>query len=406
MYRVLPPYWGLEEFSTIFKKIVCGDIVSGDDVSLFNESLMELLNTPNVSLTSSGRNAIYLALLSMDLQPHSEVILPSFVCSETINPILQAGLSPRFVDIKDDMTIDPDSIVEHINHNTKVILMPHIYGKVCDYENVVKISKEYNLFLIDDAAPVMGCSVGRDLLGNFGDFGIYSMNYKSLYSLYGGAVRYNPQYKDKIDSIQKGADEHNAQNLIRNALLMCMSRIGYRFNKYKSKFYDTAVNKSYKSNLKMYDTISIEKMSNLTASIGLVQIKKHAEILKRRINNSQVLQDELEGNNYVHVIRSKNDFFIRFVLQLSENVPPMLQKRPDLSWNCGDRFRQFLIKNGVETLPVYTPFHLIGLKSSVYLPTTENIWKKSFIIPNNPLYDEEDMKNIAGIINSFKNRRV
>ena len=402
MYRVLPPYWNLDEFSQIFKKTILGEVIEGDEIKLFKEALSKVLGTPNVKLTSSGRTAIYIALSSLDLDRDTEVIVPSFICEEAIRPILQGGLKPKFVDVNEELTIDPESVIENINGSTKIILMPHIYGKVCDYKEVKKIAEENNLILIDDSAPVLGYYIDGKPLGSFGDFGIYSMNYKALYSIYGGAVMYKEEYKDKVGNLMEKKTNQNAKNLVKLGFFMCGSRIGYKYSKYNSKLYGLMANKSVKKSLKKFKDISVEGMSNITASIGLIQLRKHKEILKKRIENSKVIKDRLEGANCVKTVESKNDFYVRFIVQIDENVPLKVRKNPGIEWKKLANFRNYLFKNGIETLPVYTPIHLDFLKTPVDLPTTERLWRKCVIIPNNPLYSAEDMKYIGEVIRKYE----
>ena len=402
MYRIQAPYWRFEEFLDIVKKVISRKVIEGDEIKLFRRELSKVLKTQNIELANSGRTAIYIALSSLDLDKDTEVVVPSFICEEAIRPILQDGLKPKFVDIKEDLTIDPESIIENINSSTRVILMPHVYGKVCDYKEVKSVAEENNLILIDDSAPVLGYYIDEKPLGSFGDFGIYSMNYKALYSIYGGAVMFKEEYKDKVGNIMEKKTNQNAKNLVKLGFFMCGSRIGYKFSKYNSRLYGLTVNKSVKKSLKNFKDISIEGMGNITASIGLIQLKKHEEILKRRIENSKVIKDILERDGYVKIIKSKNDFFVRFIVQIDEDVPLNVRKSPGIEWKKLTNFRNYLFKKGIETLPVYTPIHLDFLKTPIDLPTTEELWRKCVIIPSNPLYNEEDMKYIGEVIRKYE----
>ena len=402
MYRVLPPYWNLKEFSQIFKKTILGEVIEGNEIKLFKEELSKVLGTPNIELTSSGRTAIYIALSSLDLDRDTEVIVPSFICEEAIRPILQKGLKLRFVDIKEDLTIDPEGIIENMNSSTRIILMPHVYGKICDYKEIKRTVEENGLVLIDDAAPVLGYYINGKPLGSFGDFGIYSMNYKALYSIYGGAITYKEEYKDKIGNLMEKKANQNARNLVKLGFFMCSSRVGYKFSKYNSRLYALTVNKTFKKSFKKFKDISIEGMSNITASIGLIQLKKHKEILKKRVENSKVIEDILEDDDYVKIVKSKNDFYVRFVIQIDEEVPLKARKNPGIKWEKLTNFREYLFKKRIETLPVYTPIHLNFLKMPIDLATTEELWRKCIIIPNNPLYSEEDMKYIGEAIKKYE----
>lgn len=404
MYRVLPPYWEFEEFLNLFKKLCLGDIIEGKEIELFRNELSKILQTKNVELTNSGRVAIYAALSSLNLGKNYEVIVPSFVCEEVIRPILQTNLKLRFVDIKEDLTIDPNSIISHISDFTKVIIMPHIYGKVCDYKEIRKIASENNLVLIDDSAPVLGYRVEGKALGTFGDFGIYSMNNKSLYSIYGGILVYKEKYKSSIKRIMKEKCYQDSKNLVRYGFLKCVSRIGYKLD-YHKLFGTKIVNRTFQKSLERFKIISIDGMSNITASIGLIQFKKYNEIMERRKKNSKVIKDILEDSKYFSVVEPKiNDFYIRLVIQINKEVSKNIRKNPHNEWKEMKKFRVYLFKKKIETLQVYTPIHLDFFKMNMKLPNTERLWKKCVIVPNNPVYDEKDMKYIGETIKKYENQ--
>ena len=78
----------------------------------------------------------------------------SFVA--TANSIIHVGAKPVFVDVGDDLNINPDLIEEAITKNTKAIMPVHWTGRVCKMEKIIKIAKKYNLKIIEDAAQATG----------------------------------------------------------------------------------------------------------------------------------------------------------------------------------------------------------------------------------------------------------
>ena len=88
--------------------------------------------------------------------------------------IIHLGAKPVFVDVKSDQNIDENEIEKKITKKTKAIIMVHIYGLTVDVSKIVKISKKYNLKIIEDAAEVVGQNYKSKPCGSFGDISTFS----------------------------------------------------------------------------------------------------------------------------------------------------------------------------------------------------------------------------------------
>ena len=88
--------------------------------------------------------------MSIDIKKGDEVITASNTAIPTISAIVNSGARPILVDIKDDYLIDTDKIQKKITKKTKAIIPVHLYGKACDMNNIIKISKKYKLKVIED----------------------------------------------------------------------------------------------------------------------------------------------------------------------------------------------------------------------------------------------------------------
>lgn len=143
-----------------------------------------------VTLTSSGRQAIFDLLRSYNIKKGDEVILQAFTCIAVPEPIIWTGATPIYCDIQtDSYSINPEDIRKKITPNTKAIILQHTFGIPGPIEEVLAIAKEHNLVVIEDCAHALGSTVNGKPLGIFGDAAILSFGRdKCISSVFGGAV--------------------------------------------------------------------------------------------------------------------------------------------------------------------------------------------------------------------------
>lgn len=154
----------------------------------FNEKLKEYLRVSNIDLLVNGHMALELTLQALDLQ--GEVITTPFTFASTTHAIVRNGLEPVFCDINvDNYTIDVNKIEALITDRTCAILPVHVYGNICDVEEIQRIAKKYDLKVIYDAAHAFGEEYNGVAVGNFGDASIFSFHATKVFnSIEGGAV--------------------------------------------------------------------------------------------------------------------------------------------------------------------------------------------------------------------------
>lgn len=154
------------------------------------KELKKYLDVQEVSLMMNGHMALELALQVLDLPKGGEVITTPFTFISTTHAIVRNGLKPIFCDVKDDFTIDESKIEELITENTVAIVPVHVYGNICNVEEIDKIAYKYNLKVVYDAAHAFGEKYKGEGIGNFGDISIYSFHATKVYhTIEGGCVR-------------------------------------------------------------------------------------------------------------------------------------------------------------------------------------------------------------------------
>ena len=154
--------------------------INGPEVNDFKQDLEKYLNVKHVIPCANGTDALQIALMSLDLKPGDEVITPTFTFISTVEVVALLGLKPIFVDVDPDtFNINVDDIKRLITKNTKAIIPVHLFGQCADMEEIMKIAKENNIYVIEDNAQAIGAefffSNGKiSKSGTIGDIGCTS----------------------------------------------------------------------------------------------------------------------------------------------------------------------------------------------------------------------------------------
>lgn len=152
--------------------------------------LKDYLQVENIELLTNGHMALELSMQALNLQ--GEVITTPFTFASTTHAIVRNGLEPVFCDIEPDTyTIDVSKIEDLITDKTCAILPVHVYGNVCNVEEIDRIAHKYGLKVIYDAAHTFGETYKGKGIGAFGDASCFSFHATKVFnSIEGGAVSY------------------------------------------------------------------------------------------------------------------------------------------------------------------------------------------------------------------------
>src|SRR5262249_40884679 len=108
--------------------------------------------------------------------PGDEILTTSLSWVATATAIAKTGATPVFVDICDDLNIDPDALERAVTPRTRGIVPVHYCGRVCDMPRILAFGRERNLAVVEDAAQAFGASLNGVNAGAFGDLGAFSIN--------------------------------------------------------------------------------------------------------------------------------------------------------------------------------------------------------------------------------------
>ena len=166
----------------------------GEKHQRLQKELMNYLGVNNIELLTNGHMALELSLQALGLTS-GEVITTPFTFASTTHAIVRNGLTPVFCDINpDDFTIDTDKIENLITDKTIAIMPVHVYGNICNIEEIEKIAKKYELKVIYDAAHAFGEKYHGKGVGKFGDISCFSFHATKVFNtIEGGGVCYTDE---------------------------------------------------------------------------------------------------------------------------------------------------------------------------------------------------------------------
>ena len=205
-----------------------GEWILGKEVEEFETWIAAYCGKQHAVGVASGTSALYLALRAFGIHAGDEVVTTPMSWVATGNAIRMAGAKPVFVDIKDDLNIDPTLIENAITEHTRAIVPVHFTGLVCDMDEIRAIANRHRLLVIEDAAQAFGATFDGVPAGALGDAGAFSINPMKPFGGYGDsgavllddnaayehllALRYlgtvdkevcvNPELNHKMDSLQ------------------------------------------------------------------------------------------------------------------------------------------------------------------------------------------------------------
>ncbi len=164
------------EYMTAFRQTMeSGWYIMGNELSCFEKEYAQYCETQFCIGVASGLDALILALEAYEFPEGSEVLVPSNTYIATILAIIKAGHKPVLVEPRlDTYNISPVEIRKKITPRTKAIMVVHLYGKLCEMEEIMQIANEHNLVVIEDGAQSHGAKLNGRKSGNLGHIAAHS----------------------------------------------------------------------------------------------------------------------------------------------------------------------------------------------------------------------------------------
>ena len=401
------PYFTSDEYVRSIKSLLNEWLVLGDDAIKFENKFSKLFDKKHGILTNSGSSSNLLMMLAMtskklyNFPKGTKVITPIAGFPTTLNPVLQVGFEPVFVDIElDTLNLDLSQLAKVIETTgARIITFAHVLGNPPNMDKLMEIVDRYDLIFLEDCCDALGSNYDGKPLGSFGD-----MSSCSFYPAHhitmgeGGFVATKTQEQERVvrSFREWGRDCYCAgkeANLLKNGT--CKER----FKCWLPSLPDNIFDHKY-----VYGEIGYNlKPIELQASMGLAQIDKLPEIDRiRRENHSKYMSIFEKYEEYFYLPRptEKSDpSWFAFPLTIRNGAP---FNRSDI---C-----QFLEDNRIQTRqyfggnimlnPGYT--HLMDSKKVIEeFPIARKVTTDTFFLGTSPVLNEDKINYVGENIDRF-----
>jgi len=283
---------GVKEIQYLVDASLDGWLTTGRFNEAFEKKLGKFLGVKYVLTTNSGSSANLLAFSALTspqlgeraLKPGDEVISVAAGFPTTVNPILQHGMVPVFVDVHiPTYNIDPSLIEAAISPKTKAIMLAHTLGNPYNLEVVTALAKKHDLWLVEDCCDALGSTYNGKLVGTFGDIGTVSFYPAHHITMgEGGAVfTNNADLKRIVESIRDWGRDCYCQPGKDNT---CGKRFGWQLGSLPFGYDHKYTYSHLGYNL---------KISDMQAAVGLAQMDRLEEFIAARKHNFRYLKDRL-----------------------------------------------------------------------------------------------------------------
>lgn len=319
---------GAEELQMMVEASLDGWLTTGRFNEEFENQLARFLGVKHLLTVNSGSSANLVAFSTLTssrlgdraIQPGDEIISVAAGFPTTVNPIMQYGAVPVFVDVElATYNIDASKIEQAISQKTKAIMLAHTLGNPYNLNVITSLCKKHNLWLIEDCCDALGSTYNGQLVGTFGDIGTLSFYPAHHITMgEGGAVFMNSGKLKKIaESFRDwGRDCYcppGQDNTCNNRFCWTSKKIGGSLpDGYDHKY--TYSHLGY--NLKITD---------MQAACGLAQLQKAADFIRRRKENFIFIKDNLKSCEEFLILpqatANADPSWFGFPITLRENAP-------------------------------------------------------------------------------------
>ncbi|MCX6090068.1 MAG: DegT/DnrJ/EryC1/StrS family aminotransferase [Candidatus Atribacteria bacterium] len=359
------PYIGEEEKKAVLEVLDSGFLAQGKNTALFEKEFATYIGVPEAVATSSGTSALFVALKALGIGPNDEVITTPFTFVATASTIIQCGALPRFCDIDPrTFNIAPESLERLLKtgKNIKAILIVHLYGLPCPMDDILSLSRQYDIPVVEDCAQAHGALFQGKKVGSFGTLSAFSF------------------YPTKNMTTGEGGMILTAEKDLSEKCRMLINHGS------KKKYYHEFLGYNF-------------RMTDLAAAIGRVQLTRLDANNFQRQENARFYTEQLSTHPSVmtpYVPEYATPVFHQYTLKIEKNR---------------DGLSRYLEEKGVGygiyyPVPLHKQGYIRRLVGDVDCPATDDCSLKVLSIPVHPLLKREELEEIASLITSFIGEEV
>ena len=355
---------------------------SSKTISLFEKKLSSFCKTKYCVVLNSGTSAIHLSLKILGVDKNCEVIVPSITFIASVNPVLYLGAKPIIFDVDQYHNLKIKDVIDFIKKETKfknkktinkktkkiikVIIVAHMWGRICEFSKLKRLCKKRNIFILEDAAEALGSFTKNDDYrhsGSFGDVGCLSFNANKIITTgSGGAILTNNKklyLKAQYLATQAKDDTFNYVH----------NECGYNY-----------------------------KMNSMSAALGISQLKR----LKKKISLRKKIYQR-----YIYNFKNLKDIkLLSFEKKSKINYWMNVITFEKLNFKQTYDLSQKLLKKGIETRRIWRPLNLqkhLSRFQTYKIINAQKIYESSLCLPSDDSLSKIDIDKISNYIKKFKN---
>jgi len=355
--KLFEPFVGKEEIDVATKVIKGKFWASGSGVGKvkeFEKSFSKFVGCKESVAVNSGTAALHLALSSLNIEK-TEVLIPSITFVSSAHAAVYNKAKPKFVDVDEStLCIDIEDLEKKISRKTSVIIPVHMGGYPCDLEKILKLAKDYKIKVVEDAAHACGATYQGGKIGSHGDMVCFSFHpVKNLSMPTGGLIALN----SNLNSINSLKSKRWCGISNRKGPSYNIDSLGWNFY-----------------------------MNEISAAIGLVQLKRLPKLNKRRIEIAKKYHRHLNVDKKMPF--SEDCSYHLYWIRVKNRI----------------KFMKKMTDEGIETGIHYKPIHMMNFyKNKITLDTSEKIQEEIVSIPMHPNLKDEQVERIIHKVNSIIN---
>ncbi len=326
-YPLIDNPFDANDLMSAISVLLKGKITMAQITKNFEKKFAKYVGSNYALMVNSGSSANLLAFFALinpknkyKLQKNDECLIPSLCWSTSLWPIIQAGLKPKFVDVDvETLNINLEDLKKKINKKTKALLAVHILGNSSNMQQLSNICEKNKIILVEDTCESLGSKFKNKSLGTFGRFGTYS---------------FYPSHQ--ITSGEGG-------------MIVCNKKEDYEIlHSLRAHGWDRGLNNKNNKSFNFVNSGFNLRPLDLTAAIGLSQLKKLEKFKSQRISNRNRIINSLKKSK-----KWKNQFiFIEPIKNLKPSwfgLPILIDKK---FIKIKKNFLNKLNKEKIETRPI------------------------------------------------------
>jgi len=360
MIPIAKPQIDEAEVQAVTEVLRSGIIAQGQRVADFENAFTECSGTEHAIAVNSGTAALHAALLAHGIGEGDEVITSPFSFIATANSILYTNARPVFSDIEGKtFNLDPEQISEKITSKTKAIMPVHLYGHPAEMKIIGEIAEDHKLAIIEDACQAHGAKYDGKTVGSFGTGAFSFYPTKNMTTSEGGIITSND--KKIADKCRMIRNHGSSQRYLHGIL-------GFNL-----------------------------RMTDISASIGLVQLGKLGNYTAQRQQNAKKLTqglETIEGITCPEVREGCEHVFHQYTIRTQER----------------DKLAEYLNHNGIGTgihypIPIHKQPLYQELGYADELPESEKASAEVLSLPVHPQLNESEIDIIINTIRQWSEEK-